>query len=449
MILPSSHSCLFHTDTHYTQPVVQSNRRSRCTIFGWSIAAQYSEIITPSCFYHHLIPVSFIQTLTTLQLDSNQIGDQGAQYLGEALRHNTVRSSLLRVFTIISFLSLSYRHSLHSACRSTELEIKVPNIWMKHYDTIQWDHHSFVFLPSSHSCLFHTDTHYTQSVAQSNRSSRCTIFGWSIATQHSEIITASCFYHHLIPISFIQTLTTLDLNGNQIGAQGAQYLGEALRHNTVRSSLLRVFTIISFLSLSYRHSLHSVCGTIKSEIKVPNTWVKHCDTIQWDHHCFMFLPSSHSYLFHTDTHYTQSVGKSNRRSRCTIFGWSIATQHSEIITPSWFYHCLIPISFIQTLTTLKLSGNQIGAQGAQYLGEALRHNTVRSSLLRVFTIISFLSLSYRHSLHSTCGRIKSELKVHNIWVKHCDTTQWDHHSFMFLPSSHSCLFHTDTHWTQP
>jgi len=34
-------------------------------------------------------------------------------------------------------------------------------------------------------------------------------------------------------------------------------------------------------------------------------------------------------------------------------------------------------------------------------------------------------------------------------VKHCDTIQWDQHFFMFLPSSHSCLFHTDTHYTPP
>jgi len=328
-------------------------------------------------------------------------------------------------------------------------EIKVHNIWVKHCDTIQSDHHSFMLFSSSHSSLFHTDTHYTRPLRESNRSSRCTIFGWCIATQYSEIIAPSCFYHHLIPVSFIQTLTTLDLMDSQIGNQGAQYLGEALRHNTVRSSLLHIFTIISFFSLSYRHSLHSSSQQIKSELKVHNIWVKHCDTIQWDHHLFMFLPSSHSSLFHTDTHYTPPLRESNRRSRCTIFGWSIATQYSEIITPSRFYHHLILLSFIQTLTTLDLYRNQIGDQGAQYLGEALRHNTVRSSLLHVFTIISFLSLLYRRSPHSTCGTIKSEIKVHNIWVKHCDTIQWDHHSFTFLPSSHSSFFHTDIHYNQP
>jgi len=185
------------------------------------------------------------------------------------------------------------------------------------------------------------------------------------------------FYHQLIPISFIQALTTLGLDKNRIGAQGAQYLAEALQHNTVTYSLLHIFTIISFLSLSYRYSLHSTLTTIKLEIKVRNISVKHWDRIQWDNHSFMFWPSLHSYLFHTDTHYTRPWSQWYRRSRCAIFGWSIATEYSEIITPSYFYHHLIPVSFIQTLTTLDLNVNQIGDQGAQYLAEALRHNTVR------------------------------------------------------------------------
>jgi len=190
---------------------------------------------------------------------------------------------------------------------------------VKHCNTIQWDHYFFMFSLSSHSSLFHTDTHYALPWRESNRRQRCTILGWSIATQYSEIITSSCFLYHLILLSFIQTLATLDLYDNQIGDEGAQYLDEALQHNTVRSSFLHVFSIVSFFFLSYRHSLHSTLIGIKSETKVHNIWVKHCNTIQWDHHFFIFSSSSHSSLFHTDTHYTQPVRQSNRLWRCETF----------------------------------------------------------------------------------------------------------------------------------
>ena len=144
------------------------------------------------------------------------------------------RRHFIIFFVIHSSLCLSYRHSLHSTSRTIQSELKVRNIWVKHWDRIRWDNHSFMFWPSSHSCLYHTGTHYTPPWQQWNRSSRCTMFGWSIDTQYGEIITCSCFYRHLIPVSFTQTLTTLNLWYNQIGDQGTQCLGEALRHNTVR-----------------------------------------------------------------------------------------------------------------------------------------------------------------------------------------------------------------------
>ena len=154
------------------------------------------------------------------------------------------------------------------------------------------------------------------------------------------------------------------------------------------------------------------------------------------HHTHLYLPVKSEALLSSLTNNTDEYAETHPLSEKTTFHYLLR-------------HSFIPVSFIQTLTTLDLAHNQIGDQGAQYLGEALRHNTVRSSLLHVFIIISFLSLSYRHSLHSTCRTIKLEIKVHNIWVKHSNTRQWDHHFFMFLSSSHSCLFHTDTHYTRP
>jgi Ran GTPase-activating protein (RanGAP) involved in mRNA processing and transport len=47
---------------------------------------------------------------------------------------------------------------------------------------------------------------------------------------------------------FVQTLTTLNLHGNKIGAEGAQHLAQALQNNTVRQVLFRsaVYSLLYF-----------------------------------------------------------------------------------------------------------------------------------------------------------------------------------------------------------
>jgi len=153
----------------------------RCTISGWSITKQFSErssllLILLLHLFHHFTLFHFIQTLTTLNLEYNKIGEKGAQYLGEALRNNSVRDRysfsffFFFLYSIISLfsISISYRHSLHSPFTAIKSEIKVHNIWLKHYETIQWEiitpshSSSSSFIPSFYSFPFHTDTHYTQ-----------------------------------------------------------------------------------------------------------------------------------------------------------------------------------------------------------------------------------------------------------------------------------------------
>ena len=65
------------------------------------------------------------------------------------------------------------------------------------------------------------------------------------------ILSYSIPYTHLH--FFTQTLTTLDLHWNQIGALGAQHLADALRNNTV--------TLILSYSISYTH-LHFFTQTL-------------------------------------------------------------------------------------------------------------------------------------------------------------------------------------------
>ncbi len=73
------------------------------------------------------------------------------------------------------------------------------------------------------------------------------------------ILSSSLSYPHLH--FFTQTLTTLNLGYNQIGAVGAQHLAGALRNNTV--------TLILSSSLSYPH-LHFFTQTLTTRYLAGN-----------------------------------------------------------------------------------------------------------------------------------------------------------------------------------
>ena len=238
------------------------------------------------------------QTLTTLSLFNNQIGEKGAQSIADALRTNTV--SL--------FLLLTHPPS-H---------------------------------PHSPSTPSHTDTHHTRSRRQSNRRERSPIHrrclahkhGQSLPPPHTPTISPSTHHRRLLT----QTLTTLDLEGNQIGEKGAQSIADALRTNTVSLSLLLTH------SPSHPHS-----------------------------------PSTPS---HTDTHHTQSLEQSNRRQRSPIHRRCLAHKHGQSLPPppSHTHHLTLTHHrrlLTQTLTTLELGGNQIGDESRERIEQLILRNLNR------------------------------------------------------------------------
>ncbi len=156
--------------------------------FEWCFTKQHSETNTP--FIHHSTLSHFIQTLTTLDLSRNEIGDKGTQNLSDALRNNTVRQILSS--SIIQLFLISYRQSRNSTSLAMKSELKEPNIWVMHYETILWDIYSLH--SSFNSFSFHTDTYTTRRRIQSNRSSRGATSEWCFTKQHSE--TNTLFIHH-------------------------------------------------------------------------------------------------------------------------------------------------------------------------------------------------------------------------------------------------------------
>jgi hypothetical protein len=116
----------------------------------------------------------------------NVIFDQGVQHLARALESNSVRQ----------LLSSSTAHQL---------------------------------------LCFNTDTHYAQSSSQLYQRWRSTTSGSCIKEEHGEKNShprsqINCYI-------LIQTLTTLDISGNSIDAEGIQHLASALMSNTVRRIL--------------------------------------------------------------------------------------------------------------------------------------------------------------------------------------------------------------------
>ncbi len=78
-------------------------------------------------FIHHLS-----QTLTTLRLGGNQICDQGAEHLANALQQNKVTSlRQLHFLSNYSFI-IYHRHSQLLASVTTKSVLKVQNILRMH-----------------------------------------------------------------------------------------------------------------------------------------------------------------------------------------------------------------------------------------------------------------------------------------------------------------------------
>jgi len=275
-----------------------------------------------------------------------------------------------------------------------------------HCDKTRWDKYSLH--PSFKCFLFHKGTHYTLPRKQSNRSWRGTTSERCITSEHGE--TNTLFILHSTVSYFIQTLTTLYLEHNQIEAEGAKHLSDALRQNTVRQILSSSF--IELFLISYRHSLNSTSKAIKSEMKGHNIWVMHYDKTRWDE--YSLHPLLNCFWFDKETQYTLRLVEWNRRWRGKTSEWCITTKHGKKNT-LFILHSTLSY-FIQTLTILDLWNNRIGDKGAQHLSDALRQNTVRQILSSSF--IQLFLISYRHSLHSTWKGIESEMKVHNIWVMH-------------------------------
>ena len=97
------------------------------------------------------------------------------------------------------------------------------------------------------------------------------------------------------------------------------------------------------------------------------------------HHTPLYLPETPPYSLHIHSVHLP-VKSDTLLSSLTNNTDVYADPHPFSEQATFHYllrHSFIPMSLIQTLTTLNVAYYPIGAQGAQCLGEALRQNTVR------------------------------------------------------------------------
>jgi hypothetical protein len=103
-------SCLF-TDTYQAHLWSQSNRRCWCSISGGCTTTKQGNHPHFSSSFAYICLHLHSQTLTSLHLGNDQIGDAGAQCLADALRHNTV-IILITLHLSLTFIFISnHRHS--------------------------------------------------------------------------------------------------------------------------------------------------------------------------------------------------------------------------------------------------------------------------------------------------------------------------------------------------
>ena len=133
----------------------------------------------------------------------------------------------------------------------------------------------------------------------------------------SIFLSYSSSFHHIH--FFTQTLTLLDLYGNQIGDQGAQHLTDTLRNNTV--------TLFLSHSSSFHH-IHFFTQTLTTldlgNNQIGDEGAQHLADALRNNTVTLFplafLLISPYPLFHTDTHHAKSKRQSNRRPRSTTSG---------------------------------------------------------------------------------------------------------------------------------
>ncbi len=139
-LLKLFHYLCFHTisvETNNTEPPLQSNRWPRSTTSCECLTAKKSNTTRTARFRIQSFTDYLLQTLTTLNLRSSQIGDRGAEHLANVLQQNKVTRLEPFYFPYNHSLTIFYRHSPHWTSNAIKLAVKEHNILRMPYSKIK------------------------------------------------------------------------------------------------------------------------------------------------------------------------------------------------------------------------------------------------------------------------------------------------------------------------
>lgn len=97
---------------------------------------------------------------------------------------------------------------------------------------------------------------------------------------------------------------------------------------------------------------------------------------------------------------------------------ALALQKNTVRKTNFYRFIFFIIGLKQVLTELTIWRNEIYAEGAQYLAQALEKNTVIFTCLLFHYHVSIIIFTYRHLPNLIFKITESVTKEQNIWLKH-------------------------------
>ena len=193
----------------------------------------------------------FLQTLTTLNLNYNKIGEKGALHLADAFRKNRV-SSVDYIF--LSFASSHFNILIQTVTTLYLYQTKIGDEGTKHLaHAFRINNVNFIFSCSHLLATLFLHRHSLNYILETIESVMKEPNNWLMLSKITKWMPSSVHIYPLHLHVFIQTLTELSVSKNKIGVHGVQQLADAFRDNKVNTILC---SSLLFHSLLFHTDTH-------------------------------------------------------------------------------------------------------------------------------------------------------------------------------------------------